>query len=185
MILKGCWYAVVAAFFWVVASALFGPLAGWLILFGALTLIGFGLYRAFSVPKKDAEALALQQVRIARKIEGALPLELAEDAKTAPRLAAEGSIDGFSINTDGFTEIPASDTPLELTLVCQSAENAGVKTILVAHGQLLIGRVESAHLDELFEAVMAAGGMARCVGLVSRESNGLDVAKPFGLIKGE
>ncbi len=185
MILKGCWYALVAAFIWVVASALFGPVAGWLFLFGMLAMVGLGLYRAFSVPKKDAVALAMQQVRVARKISDSLPLDLAEDAKSAPRLAAEGAIDGFTINTDGFTQIAATEHPLELTLVCQSAHHAGVKTILVAQGQIVVGRVESVHLDELYDAVMAAGGIARCVGMVTPDTSGLDVAKPFGLIKGE
>ena len=181
MILKGCWYAVVAAFIWVVASALLGPLAGWLFLFGALALIGMGLYRAFSVPKRDAAALAMQQVRVAQKFSDVLPLDLADQAKSAPRLVPEGSGDGWTIDTDGYTQVPRGEEPLELTLVCQSAANAGTNTVIVALGQLVIGKVKSDQLEELYEAVMSAGGIARCVGTVSE----IDVAKPFGIIKGE
>lgn len=181
MILKGCWYAVVAAFIWVVASAVFGPLAGWLFLFGALALIGVGLYRAFSVPKRDAAALAMQQVRVAQKFSDVLPLDLADQAKSAPRLVPEASSSGWTIDTDGYTQVPRGEEPLELTLVCQSAANAGTNTVLVALGQLVIGKVKSDQLEELYQAVMSAGGIARCVGTVSE----IDVAKPFGLIKGE
>ena len=180
MILKGCWFAIVAAFFWVLASAIFGPWAGWLVLAGAVVLIGLAAYQAFSVPKVEAQALAQLQQRVALKITDALPLDLAEEAKSAPRLAREGAIEGFTIDTDGFSVLPASEEPFEFTLICQAAAQAGVDTVLVAHGQLLIGRVKSEHLKELYAAVMSAGGLARCVGTVS----GLDVAKPFGLIKG-
>jgi hypothetical protein len=180
MILKGCWFAIVAAFFWVLASAIFGPWAGWLVLAGAVVLIGLAAYQAFSVPKVEAQALAQLQQRVALKITDALPLDLAEEAKSAPRLAPEGSIEGFNIDTDGFSVLPASEEPFEFTLICQAAAQAGADTVLVAHGQLLIGRVKSEHLKELYAAVMSAGGLARCVGTVS----GLDVAKPFGLIKG-
>jgi hypothetical protein len=180
MILKGCWFAIVASFFWVLASAIFGPWAGWLVLAGAVVLIGLAAYQAFSVPKVEAQALAQLQQRVALKITDALPLDLAEEAKTAPRLAPEGAIEGFNIDTDGFSVLPASEEPFEFTLICQAAAQAGADTVLVAHGQLLIGRVKSEHLKELHAAVMSAGGLARCVGTVS----GLDVAKPFGLIKG-
>lgn len=181
MILKGCWYAVVAAFFWVVASAVFGPLAGWLFLIGALALVGLGVYRAFSVPNKDAEALAVQQVRVAQKFSDVLPIDLADQAKSAPRLVPEGSSSGWTIDTDGYTQVPHGEEPLELTLVCQSAANVGTNTVLVALGQLVIGKVKSDQIEELYQAVMSAGGVARCVGTVSE----IDVAKPFGLIKGE
>jgi len=180
MILKGCWFAIVASFFWVLASAIFGPWAGWLVLAGAVVLIGLAAYQAFSVPKVEAQALAQLQQRVALKITDALPLDLAEEAKSAPRLAPEGAIEGFTIDTDGFSVLPASEEPFEFTLICQAAAQAGADTVLVAHGQLLIGRVKSEHLKELYAAVMSAGGLARCVGTVS----GLDVAKPFGLIKG-
>jgi hypothetical protein len=180
MILKGCWFAIVAAFFWVLASAIFGPWAGWLVLAGAVVLISLAAYQAFSVPKVEAQALAQLQQRVALKITDALPLDLAEEAKSAPRLAPEGAIEGFNIDTDGFSVLPASEEPFEFTLICQAAAQAGADTVLVAHGQLLIGRVKSEHLKELYAAVMSAGGLARCVGTVS----GLDVAKPFGLIKG-
>jgi hypothetical protein len=96
-------------------------------------------------------------------------------------LVPEGSGDGWTIDTDGYTQVPRGDEPLELTLVCQSAANAGTNTVLVALGQLVIGKVKSDQLEELYQAVMSAGGVARCVGTVSQ----IDVAKPFGIIKGE
>jgi len=181
MILKGCWFAIVASFFWVLASAIFGPWAGWLVLAGAVVLIGLAAYQAFSVPKVEAQALAQLQQRVALKITDALPLDLADQAKSAPRLVPEGSSSGWTIDTDGYTQVPQGDEPLELTLVCQSAANAGTNTVLVALGQLVIGKVKSDQLEELYQAVMSAGGVARCVGTVSE----IDVAKSFGIIKGE
>ncbi len=74
-----------------------------------------------------------------------------------------------------------SDEPLELTLIAQSAANVGTNTVLVALGQLVIGKVKSDQLEELYQAVMSTGGVARCLGTVSE----IDVAKPFGVIKGQ
>ncbi len=180
MILKGCWYFLVLIFFATVAVYFFGNAAGWAIGLFVLSFAGAIVYKVLTAGKADATALAVQQVRVAQKFTDALPLDLAEEAKSAPRLAPEGAIEGFNIDTDGFSVLPASEEPFEFTLICQAAAQAGADTVLVAHGQLLIGRVKSEHLKELYAAVMSAGGIARCVGTVS----GLDVAKPFGLIKG-
>ena len=181
MILKGCWYFLVLSFFATVAVYFFGNAAGWAIGLFVLSFVGAIVYKVLTAGKADAAALAIQQVRVAQKFSDVLPLDLADQAKSAPRLVPEGSGAGWTIDTDGYTQVPQGEEPLELTLVCQSQANAGTNTVLVALGQLVIGKVKSDQLDELYQAVMSAGGMARCVGTVSE----IDVAKPFGLIKGE
>lgn len=181
MILKGCWYFLVLSFFATVAVYFFGNAAGWAIGLFVLSFVGAIVYKVLTAGKADAAALAMQQVRVAQKFSDVLPLDLADQAKSAPRLVPEGSGAGWTIDTDGYTQVPRGEEPLELTLVCQSQANAGTNTVLVALGQLVIGKVKSDQLDELYQAVMSAGGMARCVGTVSE----IDVAKPFGLIKGE
>lgn len=181
MILKGCWYFLVLSFFATVAVYFFGNAAGWAIGLFVLSIVGAIVYKVLTAGKADAAALAMQQVRVAQKFSDVLPLDLADQAKSAPRLVPEGSGAGWTIDTDGYTQVPRGEEPLELTLVCQSQANAGTNTVLVALGQLVIGKVKSDQLDELYQAVMSAGGMARCVGTVSE----IDVAKPFGLIKGE
>ncbi|MEY3663466.1 MAG: hypothetical protein RI919_982 [Actinomycetota bacterium] len=181
MILKGCWYFIVIVFFASLAVYFFGNAAGWVIGLFALSFVGAIVYKVLTAGKADAAALAMQQVRVAQKFVDVLPLDLADQAKSAPRLVPEGSGDGWTIDTDGYTQVPQGDEPLELTLVCQSAANAGTNTVLVALGQLVIGKVKSDQLEELYQAVMSAGGVARCVGTVSQ----IDVAKPFGIIKGE
>ena len=181
MILKGCWYFLVLIFFATVAVYFFGNAAGWVIGLFVLSFAGAIVYKVLTAGKADAAALAMQQVRVAQKFTDVLPLDLADQAKSAPRLVPEGSGDGWTIDTDGYTQVPQGDEPLELTLVCQSAANVGTNTVLVALGQLVIGKVKSDQLEELYQAVMSAGGVARCVGTVSE----IDVAKPFGLIKGE
>ena len=110
-----------------------------------------------------------------------LPLDLADPAKSAPGLVPEGAGAGGTIDTDGYTQVPQGEEPLELTLVCQSAANAGSNTVLVALGQLVIGKVKSDQPEELYQAVMSAGVIARCVVTVSETA----VAKPFGYFKGE
>ena len=181
MILKGCWYFLVLSFFATVAVYFFGNAAGWVIGLFVLSFAGAIVYKVLTAGKADAAALAVQQVRVAQKFTDVLPLDLADQAKSAPRLVPEGSGDGWTIDTDNYTQVPRGEEPLELTLVCQSAANAGTNTVLVALGQLVIGKVKSDQLEELYQAVMSAGGMARCVGTVSE----IDVAKPFGIIKGE
>jgi hypothetical protein len=181
MILKGCWYFLVLIFFATVAVYFFGNAAGWVIGLFVLSFVGAIVYKVLTAGKTDAAALAMQQVRVAQRFTNVLPLDLADQAKSAPRLVPEGSGDGWTIDTDGYTQVPRGEEPLELTLVCQSAANAGTNTVLVALGQLVIGKVKSDQLEELYQAVMSAGGVVRCVGTVSE----IDVARPFGLIKGE
>jgi hypothetical protein len=181
MILKGCWYFLVLMFFATVAVYFFGNAAGWVVGLFALSFVGAIVYKVLTAGKADAAALAVQQVRVARKFNNVLPLDLVEEAKSAPQLVPEGSGDGWAIDTDGYTQVPRSDEPLELTLIAQSAANVGTNTVLVALGQLVIGKVKSDQLEELYQAVMSTGGVARCLGTVSE----IDVAKPFGVIKGQ
>ena len=143
MILKGCWYFLVLIFFATVAVYFFGNAAGWVIGLFVLSFAGAIVYKVLTAGKTDAAALAMQQVRVAQKFTDVLPLDLADQAKSAPRLVPEGSGDGWTIDTDGYTQVPQGDEPLELTLVCQSAANAGTNTVLVALGQLVIGKVKS------------------------------------------
>jgi len=197
MILKGCWYFLLFSFFASVAVAFIGSGAWWLIGIFVLTFVGALVYFARVAPQKQAQNLALQQVRVAQKFGNVLPLDLVEEARAAPLLVGESGVDGWSIDTDGYTAAPISETALELTLVCQSAANAGTNTVLVALGQVVIGKVKSDQLEELYQAVMSAGGVARCMGTISEEQTGgasatsanskveIDVAKPFGLIKGQ
>lgn len=201
MIIKGCWYFLVLSFFSAVAVFILGNAAGWVIGLVVVSFIGAIIYQIYAAPKAEAAALAMQQLRVSRKFTDVLPIELADEAKSAPRLVPEGSVDGWVIDTDGYPQVPRGDQALELTLLCQSAANAGTNTVLVAMGQLVIGKVKSEHLEELYQAVMAAGGVARCMGSISedtplgdgssRETHSanskvqIDVAKPFGLIKGQ
>lgn len=174
-----------------------GSGAWWLLGVFALSFAIALFYYAKRAPKLEAQKLAMQQVRVAQKFTNVLPVELAEEAKFAPQLVGESGVDGWSIDTEGYTQVPRSDQPLELTLICQSAANAGTNTVLVALGQLVIGKVKSAQLEELYQAVMSAGGVARCKGTISEEPTTgetessanskvqIDVAKPFGIIKGQ
>jgi hypothetical protein len=197
MVLKGCWYFLVFSFFASLAVAAIGSGAWWLIAIFVVTFIASLVYMAKVAPQKQAQNLALQQVRVAQQFGKVLPLDLVEEARTAPLLVGESGVDGWAIDTDGYTAAPISETALELTLVCQSAANAGTNTVLVALGQVVIGKVKSDQLEELYQAVMSAGGVARCMGTISEEQTGgasatsanskveIDVAKPFGLIKGQ
>jgi hypothetical protein len=179
------------------AISAIGSGAWWLIAIFVLTFVASLVYFAKMAPQKQAQNLAVQQVRVAQKFGNMLPLALIEEARSAPLFVGESGVDGWSIHTDGYTAAPVGETALELTLVCQSAANAGTNTVLVALGQLVIGKVKSENLEDLYQAVMSAGGVARCMGTISEEpevraADGtanskveIDVAKPFGLIKGQ
>ena len=197
MALKGCWYFLVFSFFASLAISVIGSGAWWLIAIFVLTFVASLVYFAKMAPQKQAQNLAVQQVRVAQKFGNVLPLALVEEARSAPLFVGESGVDGWSIDTDGYTAAPVGETALELTLVCQSAANAGTNTVLVALGQLVIGKVKSENLEDLYQAVMSGGGVARCMGTISEEpevraADGtanskveIDVAKPFGVIKGQ